>query len=64
MNSVLPGSPAIPDQIAADKSPYYDELEKADAAWKRRDLRIASMEAMLEQMLANQLLKATEQAGA
>jgi Fic family protein len=64
LNSILPGAPTIPEQIAADKGPYYDELEKADEAWKRGDLRIASMEAMLERMLANQLLNATKEAGA
>ena len=63
LNSVLPGAPTIPDQIAADRSPYYGELEKADAAWKRGDLRIASMESMLENMLAFQLLGATQEAG-
>jgi hypothetical protein len=49
--------------IAADKRPYYDELEKADEAWRRGDLRIASMEQMLEQLLAEQLLNATREAG-
>lgn len=64
LNSVLPGTPTIPDQIAADKQPYYEELEKADDAWKRGDLRIASMEAMLERMLIEQLRNAAQEAGA
>jgi len=34
MDSILPGLPTIPEQIAADKNPYYDALEAADAAWK------------------------------
>jgi Fic family protein len=63
LNSVLPGDPTIPDQIAADKNPYYAKLEDADAAWKRGDLRIASMEEMLETMLGIQLKNATEAAG-
>jgi Fic family protein len=63
LNSILPGTPTIPDLIAADKRPYYEELEKADEAWKRGDLRIASMEQMLEQLLAQQLLSATREAG-
>jgi len=63
LNSILPGTPTIPDLIAADKRPYYEELEKADEAWKRGDLRIASMEQMLEQLLAQQLTSATREAG-
>jgi Fic family protein len=64
LDSILPGTPTIPDQIAADKQPYYEELEKADDAWKRGDLRIASMEAMLERMLSEQLRSAVDAAGA
>ncbi|VFU08625.1 Fic family protein [Methylocella tundrae] len=63
LNSVLPGTPTIPDQIAADKQPYYAELENADASWKHERLALSGMEAMLERMLAQQLLRATEEAG-
>jgi Fic family protein len=62
LDSLLPGTPTIPDQIAADKSPYYAALESADASWKKDRLEIAEMEAMLEQMLAQQLLSATVEA--
>ena len=64
LNSLLPGTPAIPDQIASDKSPYYAALEQADDAWKRERLVLSSMEAMLEAMLARQLYNASEEAGA
>ncbi|HUZ66967.1 MAG TPA: Fic family protein, partial [Beijerinckiaceae bacterium] len=43
LNSLLPGAPTIPDQIAADKNPYYDALEIADDAWKREKLALATM---------------------
>jgi Fic family protein len=63
LNSVLPGAPTIPEQIAADKRPYYGALEWADESWKREILAISRMEEMLESMLANQSLSATKQAG-
>ena len=62
LNSLLPGTPTIPDQIAADKRPYYKALEDADNSWKREFLALASMESMLEGMLAQQLLSATKEA--
>jgi Fic family protein len=64
LNSLLPGAPTIPDQIAADKRPYYTALEEADDSWKREIIALSGMESMLEQMLARQLLSATEQAAA
>jgi Fic family protein len=62
LKSLLPGTPTIPDQIAADKKPYHDELEHADAAWKHERLHLSGMEQMLERMLAKQLSRATEEA--
>ena len=62
LNSLLPGLPTIPDQIAEDKRPYYHALEMADGLWKQGVLSLATMENMLEQMLAKQLLNATEEA--
>jgi Fic family protein len=62
LNSLLPGLPTIPDQIAADKAPYYSALEMADGLWKQGILSLATMEKMLEGMLAGQLRHATEQA--
>jgi Fic family protein len=62
LKSLLPGTPTTPDQIAADKSPYYEQLENADAGWKAERLHLSGMELMLEGMLAEQLLHATEEA--
>jgi Fic family protein len=62
LKSFLPGFPTIPDQIAADKKPYYHALEMADGLWKQEILSLATMEEMLERMLAIQLLNATEEA--
>ncbi len=62
LKSLLPGLPTIPDQIAADKVPYYRALEMADGLWQQGILSLATMEEMLEGMLANQLLNATEEA--
>lgn len=64
LDSLLPGSPTIPDQIASDKRPYYKALEEADDSWKREFIALSGMENMLEQMLAQQLLSATQEAGA
>jgi len=63
LNSVLPGAPTVPDQIAADKKPYYANLEQADHAWLREKLDLSGMENMLDGMLAKQLLSATQEAG-
>lgn len=57
LDGLLPGSPTIPEQIAADKKPYYDALEHADAAWKeRQEVDVSALEDMLNGMLAKQLL--------
>jgi Fic family protein len=62
MNAILPGSPTIPDQIDADKSPYYSALEHADKHWTDDTVNVSALESMLEAMLADQLLKATQEA--
>jgi Fic family protein len=63
LNSLLPGSPAIPDQIDAHKDPYYDGLEEADKAWKERQaIDVSGLEEMLSSMLAKQLLNAAKEA--
>lgn len=63
LNSVLAGSPTIPDQIASNKSPYYEALELADESWEAGKLDVSVMEELLESMLAKQLLSAVAQAG-
>ena len=54
---VLPGTNTIPDQIAANKPPYYKALEAADAAWFGEGrVDVSVLEAMLAGMLAKQLV--------
>lgn len=62
LDSLLPGTPTIPDQIAADKGPYYDALESADLRWSSNEIDVSALEDMLSLMLAKQLLKAANQA--
>lgn len=65
LDSILPGTPTIPEQIAGDKGPYYDALEEADTAWLDTGrVDVSALESMLEGMLARQLVKAAEQASA
>lgn len=63
LRSLLPGFPTIPDLIAADKAPYYSELEKADKEWRFEKLDISGMEKLTEALLGKQLLSATQEAG-
>lgn len=63
LDSVLPGSPTIPDQIASDKGPYYTALEAADAHWLSKGVvDVSELESLLSGMLAHQLLAATRTA--
>lgn len=51
----LPGSPTIPEQIASDKRPYYDALERLDAAAAGEDTDVSAMTSLLETYLQKQL---------
>jgi Fic family protein len=63
LDSLLPGTPTIPEQIAADKQPYYRGLEAADSAWAATEqVDVSALENMLNNMLAAQLLNATKEA--
>lgn len=63
LDSLLPGVPTIPDQIASDKTPYYSALEAADDVWKQSQrVDVSALESMLEGMLAKQLVSAASQA--
>ena len=63
LDSILPGTPTIPEQIAADKGPYYDALEAADAVWQEKTaVDVSLLESMLERMLARQLVHAANEA--
>jgi Fic family protein len=58
----LRGAMTIPDQIVADRKPYFEALEAADAAWKRNVLDVSLMERLLESLLAVQLTSVFDQA--
>lgn len=62
LDSLLPGTPTIPEQIAADKKPYYDALESADDQLKAGKVDVSVLEALLDGMLAAQLVNAARQA--
>jgi Fic family protein len=62
LDSLLPGTPTIPEQIAVDKQPYYKGLEVADTAWATKLVDVSALEDMLNKMLALQLLNATKEA--
>lgn len=63
LDGLLPGTPTIPEQIAADKNPYYKGLEAADNRWTATgQVDVSALESMLNTMLAAQLLSATKEA--
>lgn len=60
---LLPGNRTIPEQIAANKKPYYDALEAADRAWKETGKPdVSALEVLLEAYLSAQLLGVVEEA--
>jgi Fic family protein len=60
LDSVLPGTPTIPEQIASNKEPYYKALEEADKAWGAKRIDVSALEELLTNMLAQQLLNAAK----
>lgn len=56
MGYILPGKRTIPDQIAANKTPYYKALEAADIAWENNKIDLSAMKELLSSMLAQQLV--------
>lgn len=58
----LPGTNTIPDQIAANKTPYYDALEAADAALRAGRTDVSQLEGLLGGYLSAQLVGIMEQA--
>jgi hypothetical protein len=56
LDGLLPGASTIPEQIAANKGPYYDALEKADEAEAHGRIDVSALEQMLSGMLAKQLV--------
>ena len=62
LDSLLPGSPTIPEQIAGNKKPYYDALEVADKHLTADKIDVSALEQMLDAMLSTQLLSAAKEA--
>ena len=44
---ILPGTPAIPDQIVLDRSGYFRALDEADAACREGLIDVSTMEGLL-----------------
>jgi Fic family protein len=63
VGTVLGGTPTIPEQIVANRQPYFDALDAADGAWKEGILDVSRMEGLLSQLLANQLANLYQMAG-
>jgi Fic family protein len=57
------GTPTWVDMIADDKRPYYSALDDADDGWKAGKLDVSSMEALVERLLARQLMSIVADAG-
>lgn len=53
---IVPGTPSIPEQIVADRDPYYDALTIADNGWKKGKIDVKRFEKLLSDMLAKQLV--------
>lgn len=58
----LPGHETLPEQIAANKAPYYEALEDIDGHWADGKINLAKLEELLDRCLAKQLLSAYEDA--
>ncbi|WP_176036674.1 Fic family protein [Brucella tritici] len=63
LDAILPGFPAIPDQIVENRTPYFKALDAADAAYAEGRIDVSEMEKLLSGMLAAQLISAFERAG-
>lgn len=59
----LPGRPMIPEQIVANRTPYFEALEVADDAVTVGRFDLTAMEALIERLLAARLLSVIRQAG-
>ena len=58
----MPGRKTIPEQIAADKTPYYRALEAADEVWADKKIDLSVLESLLGDLLAIQLASVHEEA--
>ncbi len=55
---LLPGNETVPEQIAANRMPYYQALEEADAQFNNGKIDLSQLEELLDKCLATQLLSA------
>jgi Fic family protein len=55
LGAKLPGTTTVPEQIAADKRPYYDALEHTDQSVSGEKFDLSRMDALLGDLLAVQL---------
>ena len=60
---ILPGTPAIPDQIVHNREPYFIALEAADSAEADGLVDVGKMEELLEALLAKQLMSFYQSVG-
>jgi Fic/DOC family len=60
LGQVIPGTITIPDQIVANRKPYFEALESADRAWDRGTLDVSQMEILLERLLSDQYLSSVD----
>ena len=63
LRTILPGTNSIPDQIVANRQPYFEALEAADAVTLDGKVDLSQMEALIEQRLAVQLADLFNRAG-
>lgn len=54
----LPGTVTVPDLIVQNRRPYYHALDAADAACKNGDLDVSQMDALIRDLLTQQLKSA------
>ena len=59
----IPGTSTITEQIVANRQPYYEALDAADAAWTNAIIDVSAMQRLLEHALAVQLSSVLEAAG-
>ncbi|MBR0726771.1 Fic family protein [Bradyrhizobium manausense] len=52
---ILPGTPTIPEQIAADRKAYFEALEYSDRAWSGGQVDVSRMEELITSLLVRQL---------
>ena len=59
---LIPGTNTIPEQISADKIPYYKALEAADRAYQDNRVDVTELEDLLSNTLALQLYSVHQEA--